>query len=157
MNSTEEKILKIFNDNYDKRICVIGTTCTGKSTIINNTGMGVDMDSEIFPLLTKEETDYVCSDPWTEEIGKMMDELVRSRLSIKKGVPMFGTVLLDCDLIVYLHITDELLKKRCALREANFINAKNMQEKIVEEIKGSGIDVITVEVVEDEKKIGRIR
>lgn len=157
MNLTEEKILKIFNDNYDKRICVIGTTCTGKSTIINNTGMGVDMDSEIFPLLTKEEKDYVCSDPWTEEIGKTMDELVRNRLSIKVGFPMFGTVLLDCDLIVYLHISDELLEKRCNLRNANFKNAKNMQEKIVKEINGSLIDVITVEVLEEEKRVGRIR
>lgn len=157
MSLYEEEILRILEDNADKRICVIGTTCTGKSTIINNIGVGIDMDSEIFPLLTKEETDYVCSSPWTEEIGNKMDELVRERLSIKKGVPMFGTVLLDCDLIIYLHISDELLKKRCALRGADFINAKNMQKKISDEINVSTIETFTVDVLEDIKELGKVR
>lgn len=40
-----------------------------------------------------------------------MDELVRERNEIS-GNPVFGTVLLDCDLIVYLDICDELLLKR---------------------------------------------
>lgn len=148
--STNDKLLdrleKILNENKDKRICVIGTTCTGKSTLIKNLNMGLDMDDAIFPLLTKEETDYVCSTPWTVEIGKKMDELVRTRLSITKGVPMFGTVLLDCDLIIYLHISDELLRIRTNLRNADFINAKNMQQKIEDEICKSNIDTITLEV-----------
>ncbi len=148
--STNDELLdrleKILNENKDKRICVIGTTCTGKSTLIKNLNMGLDMDDAIFPLLTKEETDYVCSTPWTVEIGKKMDELVRTRLSITKGVPMFGTVLLDCDLIIYLHISDELLRIRTNLRNADFINAKNMQQKIEDEICKSNIDTITLEV-----------
>jgi hypothetical protein len=141
-----DKISKIFNENKDKRICVIGTTCTGKSTIIRETQCGEDMDEAIFPLLTEEETDYVCSTPWTEEIGAKMDELVRTKLSIIPGCPMFGTVLLDCDLIVYLHISDDLLKERCLLRSVDFENAKNMQNKIEEEISNSNIDCIRVEV-----------
>lgn len=52
-----------------------GATCTGKTTLINDLNIGLDMDNEIFPLLTKEEIEYVCSTPWTEEIGKKMDEL----------------------------------------------------------------------------------
>ena len=27
-----EEITRIFNNNKDKRICVLGTTCTGKTT-----------------------------------------------------------------------------------------------------------------------------
>lgn len=104
------------------------------------------MDEEIFPLLTQEETDYVCSTPWTEEIGKTMDELVRSKLSIKPGTPMFGTVLLDCDLIVYLHISDGLLLERAKLRNVDFLNAKNMQQKIESEIINSSLETITLEV-----------
>ena len=148
-----EELIQIFNDNKNKRICVLGTTCTGKTYLINATNMGLDMDEEIFPLLTKEETDYVCKTPWTEEIGNKMDELVRTKLSINPGVPMFGTVLLDCDLIVYLHINDELLLERTKLRNVDFLNAKNMQQKIEEEIKKSNIPTIYIEVQNENKKV----
>lgn len=155
MEANLENLIQLFNENSDKRICVLGTTCTGKSTIINESNIGLDMDKEIFPLLTKEETDYVCSAPWTEEIGEKMDELVRTKLSIRPGLPMFGTVLLDCDLIVYLHISDELLLERTKLRNVDFMNAKNMQQKIENEIKNSGLETITLEVADNKKGLSR--
>lgn len=151
--SNIEQLIEIFEENKYKRICVLGTTCTGKTTLINATNMGLDMDKEIFPLLTQEETDYVCQTPWTEEIGNKMDELVRTKLSINPGTPMFGTVLLDCDLIVYLHINDDLLLERTKLRNTDFSNAKNMQQKIEEEIKKSNIPIIYVEVQNENKKV----
>ena len=150
-----DNLTKIFSENGDKRICVLGTTCTGKTTLINEANIGLDMDEEIFPLLTEEETEYVCRTPWTEEIGQKMDELVRTKLSIKPGLPMFGTVLLDCDLIVYLHISDELLLERTKLRSVDFINAKNMQQKIEEEIKNSNIETIVLEVFRNRKKFSK--
>lgn len=155
IEASADNLITIFNENSDKRICVLGTTCTGKTTLIENLGVGLDMDKEIFPLLTKDETEYVCSSPWTEEIGRTMDELVRAKLSIKPGFPMFGTVLLECDLIVYLHISDELLLERTKLRNADFINAKSMQQKIEDEIKDARIDTITLEVVNNKKKLSR--
>lgn len=145
----DSDLLKIFNDNKDKRICVLGTTCTGKSTLIRKLNIGEDMDDAIFPLLSEDEKQYVCQDPWTVEIGKKMDELVQSRLVIKPGIPLFGTVLLDSDLIVYLHISDNLLLNRTKLRNANFNDAKNMQRKIEDDIFKSGIKVITLEVEEE--------
>jgi len=147
-NKYIEEIKEIFDNNKEKRILVIGTTCTGKSTLIEKLGVGLDMDKEIFPLLTKEETDYVCQTPWTEEIGEKMDFFVRTKLKITPGSPLFGTVLIDCDLIIYLHINDELLKKRTDLRNVDFTNAKNMQSKIEEEIKDLNKKVITLEVME---------
>lgn len=152
--SNIEALRQILIDNKDKKICVLGTTCTGKTTLINEFNMGVDMDLEIFPLLTEEETEYVCQTPWTEEIGDKMDNLVRVRLNIKPGIPMFGTVLLDCDLIVYLHINDELLMERTKLRNVDFMSAKKMQLKIEEEIKKSNIPTIYIEV-KDEKRMYR--
>lgn len=148
----EERLERVFNENSDKRICVIGTTCTGKSTLIKKLGRGLDMDAEIFPLLTQEEAEYVCSNPWTEEIGKTMDNLVKERLTVTKENPLFGTVLLDCDLIVYLHINDDLLSERTELRNASFTDAKNMQSKIEEEIKNSGIETIMLEVTNTKEK-----
>ena len=151
--SNIEELVQIFNENNDKRICVLGTTCTGKTTLINKSNIGVDMDKEIFQLLTEKETEYVCRTPWTEEIGNKMDELVRTKLSIKPGAPMFGTVLLDCDLIVYLHIDDELLLERTKLRNVDFNNAKNMQQKIEEKIRNSNIPTITIEVKQQREKV----
>ena len=141
--------------NKDKRICVLGTTCTGKTTIINDLQMGLDMDEEIFPLLTKKETEYVCTTPWTEEIGNKMNEFVRTKLKIKPGYPMFGSVLLDCDLIIYLHISDDLLLDRTNMRNTDFINAKKMQQSIEKEINKTNIDVITLEVSNNERKKSR--
>jgi len=147
-NKYIEEIKEIFDNNKEKRILVIGTTCTGKSTLIEKLGVGLDMDKEIFPLLTKEESDFVCQTPWTTEIGEKMDFFVRTKLKITPGSPLFGTVLIDCDLIIYLHINDELLKKRTDLRNVDFTNAKNMQSKIEEEIKDLNKKVITLEVME---------
>lgn len=149
MNASIDNITRIFSKNKDKKICVLGTTCTGKTTLINKLGIGEDMDKLIFPLLTQEESDYVCQTPWTEEIGKKMGEFVRARLKIKPGIPLFGTVLLDCDLIIYLHIDDKLLLKRTALRNVDFKNAKNMQSKIEKEIYTSNIETIILEVDEE--------
>ena len=149
MRKNYTDILKeILRQNENKRILVIGTTCTGKSTLIKKIGIGLDMDKEIFPLLTQEEYDYVCQTPWTEEIGNKMDYLVKTKLKINPGIPLFGTVLLDCDLIVYLHIDDELLKKRACLRNVDFYNAKNMQKSIEDEIKKSNKEIITLEITE---------
>ncbi len=155
MEASSENLITIFNENRNKRICVLGTTCTGKTTLINDSNIGLDMDEEIFPLLTKEEIEYVCSSPWTEEIGEKMDELVRTKLSINPGTPMFGTVLIDCDLIVYMHISDELLLERTKIRNVDFMNAKNMQNKIEDEIKNSGIDTIVLEVINKRKMVIR--
>lgn len=53
-----------------------------------------------------------------------MDEFVRTKLSINLGAPMFGIVLLDCDLIVYLHINEELFLEGTKLRNVDFKNVK---------------------------------
>ena len=75
-----------------------------------------------------------------------MDELVQERIRIIKGIPVFGTVLLDCDLIVYLDICDELLLKRTKLRDVDFNNAKNMKLKIEKEISNSNIECISLRI-----------
>ncbi len=153
MNESIDNLTRILEENKDKRICVLGTTCTGKTTFINEFNIGEDMDKLIFPLLTQEESDYVCKTPWTEEVGQNMDDLVRTKLTIKPGTPLFGTVLLPCDLIIYLHIDDDLLLERTALRNAAFENAKNMQSKIEQEIYTSNIETIVVEVEKKEKTL----
>ena len=140
------KLAEILERNKNKRIVVVGTTCTGKSTFLKQIGNAHDMDDLIFPQLSQEEKNYVCQNPWTEEIGKTMTRLVKEKVKIKAGEPVFGTVVLYSDLIIELIISDELLRQRTAFRGVDFQNAKNMQRQIGGEVKQSGLPVIKFNV-----------
>ena len=71
-----QKIKKIFTTNTEKRICVVGSSCVGKSTLLSYLPEAIDMDDLLFgnkqkgikPLLTQQERDYVCG-TWTPEVG----------------------------------------------------------------------------------------
>ena len=130
----------------DKRIAVVGTTCAGKSTFLHHIPQARDMDELVFPLLSQEENSFVCHYPWTEEIGKTMTRLTKERVHIIPGQPVFGTIVLDSDLIIYLQISDNLLHERTNLRKAHFEDAKNMQRQIETEITNSGIPKIDFNV-----------
>ncbi len=121
-----QKLKRILDENKDKRVVVVGTTCTGKSTFLREITDAQDMDEIIFPLLTKEEKEYVCQTPWTPEIGEVMTRLVKEKVRIQKGSPVFGTVIIDCDLIMYLRISDELLKERTHGRRVSFLRSLRM-------------------------------
>ncbi len=142
------KMDKILDDNSDKRICVLGTSCSGKSTYLNHYQNGLDMDEVIFPLLSEEEIKSVTKTPWTEEIGAIMSRFVKEKIKIAPGKPVFSTVLIDCDLIVYMNISDELLRERCKKRNVDFENAKNLKLSIERELTGTGIPVINVDMSE---------
>lgn len=130
---------ELLEKHKSKRVSVLGTTCTGKSTILARIENAVDQDDEVFPRLAKMERAYVCQTPWTEEIGNTMNQLVRDKVCIEPGKPVFGTVVIDCDHIVFLKISDALLRERVAKRKASYEDAKNMQKRIEEEILSSGI------------------
>lgn len=112
-----ERLQKILDEYKNKRVIVVGTTSSGKSTLLKKIKNAEDMDDLVFPLLSKEEKNYVCQSVWTEEIGKTMTRLVKEKVKVEKGKPLFGTVILGCDLIIYLDINDELLKERCKKKE----------------------------------------
>ena len=136
---------EVIDTNKEKRICVVGTSCTGKTTYLNYAKNGLDMDKVIFPLLSDEEKEYVCQTPWTPEIGETMDKLVKERIRIKPGQPVFGTVIIDCDLIIYLDISDKLLQERTKSRNVNYQDAKNMKDSIEKDLEETSIPVIWVE------------
>ena len=125
---------------------MLGGTCTGKSTLVAHLAGARDMDTLVFPLLTQEESDYVCQTPWTPEIGETMTRLTKERVKVHAGEPVFGTVVLDADRIIHLKISDELLRERTAAREVSFDDAKNMQHHIEAEIAASGLPVIEFDV-----------
>ena len=141
---------EVIDTNKEKRICVVGTSCTGKTTYLNYAKNGLDMDKVIFPLLSDEEKEYVCQTLWTPEIGETMDRLVKERIRIKPGQPVFGTVIIDCDLIIYLDISDKLLQERTKSRNVNYQDAKNMKDSIEKDLEETSIPVIRIPVIDRE-------
>jgi len=132
-----QNLHKLLKQHSNKRIVVIGPTCTGKTTLLSQIPEAQDMDKLVFPKLSKEESDYVCQTPWTEKIGQTMVRFAKERVVVQPGKPVFGTVVLNCDLLIYLSISDQLLKERCLSRNVDFLDAKNMQAQIETEIKES--------------------
>ena len=132
--------------HINKRVLVVGTTCTGKTTIVSHIPGARDQDREVFPKLTKAESDYVCQVPWTPEIGATMTRLVREKVLTEVGRPLFGTVVVDCDLIILLKISDELLLSRVGKRGVKFVDAKNMQLHLEKEVRDRGVPWIEYRV-----------
>lgn len=120
----------IFEKHKNNRICVLGTTCCGKSTLHEQIPETVDMDEELWPRLSREEEAYICMKPWTKEIGEFTQRLVKERVTVKAGHPIFSLILLECEVIVYLDISDELLAEHCKKRGSSFQDAKNVKEAI---------------------------
>ena len=111
---TENSLKAIFHKHNNERICVVGTVCCGKTTLLKKLGEYncVDMDDEFWHQTTKEEYDYFCQVPFTKEMYELLHKMVNEKVMIKRGFPLFGVIILDCDVIVYLDIDKNLLYKR---------------------------------------------
>ena len=120
----------IFEKHENERICVLATTCCGKSTLLRQIPNCIDLDDELWPQLTKEEADFISQKPWTKEIGDYIDKLVYEKITIKAGYPLFSTIIVDCDVVVYLDISDELLAEHCKKRGNDFKDSKNVKEAV---------------------------
>ncbi|MDD3238851.1 MAG: hypothetical protein PHW47_01950 [Lachnospira sp.] len=152
MSKVKQNLEDIFKSYQDKRICILGTTCCGKSTLQEQFPGAIDMDEALWPTLSKEEEEYICSKPWTPDIGKFTSKLVKERVRIQPGHPLFSLILLECDVLVYLDISDDLLKSHCEKRKASFTDAKNVKwaiEKSIDKKRAeNSVIVINLEVDE---------
>lgn len=110
----------------------IGYQCVlkEKSTLLKQIPGCVDLDDELWPQLTKEEADFISQTPWTKEIGDTIDRLVYEKIHVKPGHPLFTTIIVECDAVVYLDISDALLAEHCKKRHVDFNDAKNVKEAI---------------------------
>ncbi len=120
----------IFDEHKDKRICVIGTTCSGKTTLTDNLEGSYDLDQLLVNTLSDEEKDFIFQNPLTEEASQFAFKLARERIKIEPGHPIFSIVLLDCDVLVYLDITDDALLRHCTTRGETFEHAKKVKNAI---------------------------
>lgn len=147
-----EKMRDIFSTNTEKRICVVGASCVGKSTLLGYLPEAVDMDDLLFgskqkgiePLLTQQEIDYVCG-PWTPEVGEFMTKKAHELIKIEAGHPVFGTIVFPSDLVIEISVPDSVLRERIRRRNTNEQDVFSMKAQIEAEIEKSGIEKIVIE------------
>lgn len=130
IKETINTLKAIFEKHKTERIYVLATICCGKTTLIQQITNCVDMDSIAFVNITDKEAAILNKTPWTKEVGDMVDSLVYRNVKVQPGHPVFGTVIVDCDVVVYLDISDELLEKHCKKRNVNFTDAIKIKEAI---------------------------
>ena len=120
----------IFEKHKNERVCVVGTMCCGKTTLLSQIPGCVDLDHDLWPRLTEEEAAAINIMPWTREINDEISRLADEKVKIKPGFPVFGFIILDCDAVVYIDIPDSLLLEHCKKRGVRFIDALNVKKAI---------------------------
>ena len=64
------------------------------------------------------------------ELGDFIDRLVYERISVKPGHPLFTTIIVECDVVIYLDISEALLAEHCKKRGNSFTDAKNVKDAV---------------------------
>ena len=72
----------------------------------------------------------LAKEPWTTECGNEIDRLVYKYAKVKPGYPLFTTVIIDCEAVIYLDISDDLLTEHCKKRGYSFEDSKSIKEAI---------------------------
>lgn len=125
-----DELKKILERHKQERVCVLGTICCGKTTLLRQIPGCVDLDDVFWPRLTEEEATFISRTPWTQEISDEIDRLIYEKVKVEAGRPLFTTVILDCEAVVYLNIEDALLAEHCRRREVSFEDAKNVKAAV---------------------------
>lgn len=135
VSETLNTLRAIFDKHKSERVCVIGTVCVGKSTILGQlSDYGcLDMDAELWPSIPPEEMEMfnkLSQAPWSKEFSDEIDRLTYKYLKVKPGYPMFTSVIVNCEAVVYLDINDNLLALHCEKRGESFKDAKKIKDAI---------------------------
>jgi len=134
-NEITNALRAIFEKHKDERVCVIGTMCCGKTTLIKQlSGQNcIDMDDEFWSQIPQEEIDIFSQTPITQEIIDAIRKLIDKKITIKPGFPLFGISILDCETVVYLDISEKLLEEHCKKRGDTSLRDALFVKKCVEE------------------------
>lgn len=136
-NETVNTLKAIFEKHKKEKVCVVGTMCCGKTTLIKQlSGYNcIDMDDEFWPQASEAEIEFYSQRPFTKDMSDSLYGLFNDRLSVKAGHPLFGVYILNCDVVVYLDISEKLLKEHCEKRnDTDFIDVFNLKKWIEEDL-----------------------
>ena len=146
---TIQKLRQIFDENSDKRILILGTSCAGKTTLAKSLPECVEQDNLVWETLPKELQENLKNNAWTEEMIKIWGEYVDKStqiIGIEAGRPMFATTIFDSDIIVYLNINEKTLCERAKKRNVAYETAANYNNEIKEKLKAVNLPVIVVDI-----------
>lgn len=130
IDDTINTLKAIFEKHKNERVFVLATICCGKTTLVKKIASCVDADDIAFVDITEEEQKMISQTPWTSEVGNTVDKLVYRNVKIVPGYPVFGTVIVDCDVVIYLDICNDLLAKHCEMRGKSLTDAKSIKQAI---------------------------
>ena len=147
--NTSQKLRQIFDENHDKRILVLGTTCAGKTTLVQSFPESRDMDVICWALRPKELVDFMDKGPWTEETteawGKHVENMTRV-VEIEPGHPLFAGAMFKGDMIVYLNVSEKTLRERTKKRGMEYESAQGYNNQIKEMLKTTELPVIVINI-----------
>jgi len=145
-----KELRKIFAENFNKRICVVGASCVGKSALVRDLPECLDVDEIIWGSLTpdiQEQLRVYEHSPWDDEKAKIWNAHANfHKIKIKPGQPIFAADILDCDLLVYLEIDEETYASRSAKRRKSLEHVLQHKAEVEEAVKRSAIPIIVVDL-----------
>ena len=156
MDNALKQLRKIFAENTDKRIFVVGASCMGKTTLLKHFPEYGDLDDYVMSRLSPAERERLknMSQPWDEETLEIWKAHVKEHtvdFKFKPGQPLFGFpapyfTTLDCDLIVHLDADDKTYLERVAKRGKSHERMLEHKRKVDRRVAESGLPVIVVDV-----------
>jgi len=135
-NETIHALSAIFEQHKHERICVIGTMCCGKTTLLRQLTAYhcVDVDDELWLQIPAEEIEVLSQKPITKEIIDEVVRLMHEKITVKPGCPLFGITILECEAVVYLDIAPQLLGEHCKSRgDTSFADALYVKQRVEED------------------------
>jgi dephospho-CoA kinase len=144
-----QKLKEIFKHNSKKRILVLGTTCSGKTTLLKNLPECLDMDALVWELLPEEIQHELSTPTWTDDMCKTWREYVikaKKIIKIEAGHPLFAATSFDSDIIVYLNIDEKTLRERTTKRNIKYETAVENDNRIKEEIRTANLPIIVINI-----------
>jgi len=135
INETLNTLKAIFEKHKNERICVVGTMCCGKTTLLKQLSEYncIDVDDEFWHQVPKEDIEVLSQTPITKEIIDAVCKLMHKKITVKSGSPLFGITILDCEAVVYLDISEQLLEEHCDKRGDTNLDDALFIKKYVEE------------------------
>lgn len=175
---------KILDKHKDKRVLVLGSPSSGKSTLLQHLPNCVDMDT-VFDTMPEDlkrrvlhqenpfmflngdkktvkytERHFIKDDIESKDFLKQtsdeLTEYINANLKIKPGTPVFGTNLIDSDIVIYLNISEEYLESRITsrnikthrhLQKDRVFAIKKLIEDDIQIAKQKGLEVVEFQII----------
>jgi len=97
------------------------------------------MDELLTKKVSDEEILYILGldddKPWTPEIGQRMRLLANEHIQIKPGKPVFATVFLDCDVVIWMTTSMQEFARRAKLRDVDPRDVHHMDADLAAQFK----------------------